>query len=227
MKTKTPEQIAAANNERILSAALKGKPTPCGEVETLRLQAFAALLGLQRLAKTSDAAANTLASLLFNAVQTLNFETSVAGSPLANLARRSKQWPALVSADRELQATQKEFADAVGLGAEYPRNFTGRQAKRSTPEVRAALKMLEVLRNQNAKLPPFNRKSAPRWWKAARPLFQKVFGEHFEQAGMFDAYDTPTNRTRAENAGLNFHTWKRAAILNKMPQAFVSIAPKN
>ena len=225
MKATTPEQIAASNG-RIFAAALKRKPTPRTEVETLRLQAFTALRGLRELARTDSAAANTLASLLFNAVRELAAETLVAGSPLRCVARRSKLWPALVSVDREIQASQTAFAADVGLGAEYPRNFKGRQAKRTTPETRAALKLFGVLRNHKTKLPPFNRKSAPAWWKAARPLFPKVFGERFEQHVLFSSYDTATNRTRAENAGLNFHTWKRAAILNKMPQAFVSIAPK-
>jgi hypothetical protein len=111
------------------------------------------------------------------------------------------------------------------LGTNTPLNYSGRQWSRQTPEIRSALYLIDCLQHQNKSLPPLTRETALDWWKASKKLFISVHGNDFENHPNFQSY-WKLNFGNQGNDTLTQKTWIRKRILDKMPQAFRSIARK-
>src|ERR1035438_6834662 len=100
-----------------------------------------------------------------------------------DVERMSPYWPGLLSADNDVKkATEAFVRDDLRLGKGSGFNFDGKQSSRERPEVAAAWKLFYAVHPLQGKykLPPFNRKTAPQWWKKARPFIEVLYGEHFE-----------------------------------------------
>jgi len=190
------------------------------KIEELRWQAGNALQKLRHLAKTDLAALEVLASELDLHVRGLKRDAIEAPEHYRKLMRRCASWPAIVSVDKEIQAEQIRFARHMELGDGAAENYKGRQWSRATPEVRAALDLKSCVINHGIKLPRLTRDidTCKKWWKAARPFFDRIYGEHPEDHAHFKKYK---KHPHASEKG-----WIRKAIFSKMPQAFHSIAPK-
>jgi len=139
--------------------------------------------------------------------------------------RRCQAWPAFVTVDKDYEAKQIRFVRKMELGADSPLNYTGRQWSRGTPEIRAALKLIGCLELRREKLPPLTRATAPRWWKKSRKLFEQIYGKDFENHVNFSPYKE--GHKEWDDGDLMRKTYTRKRILDKMRQAFVSIARKN
>lgn len=212
------EKRRAENNTRELKKFLKAKPDP---IEKLRRQAAYALCELRRLAKTDLRALEVLATELLLHVNELNSEALDAPVHYRKLTRRCATWPAAVSVDKEIQHWQKIVAAKLELGTDAPLNYSGKQWTRRTPEIRAALRLIDSIRRRGDKLPPLNRSTAGQWWIHARALFSRIYGERFENHPLFAKYKTAGHPARED---LRPETWERKNILSKMAQAFHTIA---
>ncbi len=221
------ERLIAVNNGKAIKRALKKKRRPVSEIEIVRRQASGALRRLRQLALTDAAALNCLVDELALHLNLLKHEPLTSTKHYRKLIRRCSTWPAFVSVDKEHQAKQIRFARNMELGADSSLNYTGRQWSRRTPEVRVALQLtgfLELSRRK-LKLPPLTRATAPLWWNKSRKLFEKIYGKDFENRATFSHYKE--GHKEWEESGLTQKTWIRKRILDKMRQAFVSIARKN
>ena len=199
------------------------------QINRLRSQAAAALNELERLAENDLDALNTLATELLFHVRRMNENALGNLDFVRTLTRHCSTWPATVSVDKDIQPQQTELANRLQLGKEATVNYTGRQWSRHTPEIRAALRVLSCLEGHQIKLPRFTRATAPAWWKAGRKFFVQMYGTDFENHPTFESYAKRggTKRTQsADHVGLSRANWIRKQILSKMPQAFVSLAPK-
>jgi hypothetical protein len=197
------------------------------KIERLRFQFANGLCELRELAKTDPCALEVLATELFNQIRWLNKEALKGPDHYRRLIRRCASWPAVVSADKEIQGAQLWFAVTMGLGKDFPLNLSGRQSSREIPEIVAARELIDWIQRRGDKLPPLNRDTAPRWWKCARPLFEQLYGKRFEQHPLFAGkYAAKNLRPDHKDTSLNRATWARKQILSKMPQAFHSLARK-
>lgn len=203
----------------------KTKPN---KIEALRLQAAEALIKLRALAKTDIAALEVLATELRHQVKGLNHEALEAPEHYRKLMRRCAAWPAAVSVDKEIQNWQLWFARAMELGADAPLNYTNtkRRWSRNTAEVVATLALIDWIERRGDKMPPLNRKTALQWWKHARPLFEQLYGQQFEDHPLFKKYAEKNKRKDHQDTSLRRKTWLRKQILSKMQQAFRSVARK-
>jgi hypothetical protein len=196
------------------------------EIERLRFQVANALCQLRGLAKKDPVALETLATELLHHVRGLNHDALEAPEHYRKLIRRCSTWPAAVSVDKEIQNWQLRFARVMELGADSPLNYTGRQWSRNTAEIIAALRLVDWIQRRGDKLPPLNRLTAGPWWKHARPLFEKLYGEHFEEHPLFRKHSQRNKRKDHQDTSLRRKTWLRKQILSKMQQAFRSVARK-
>jgi hypothetical protein len=198
------------------------KRTTASRIEELRFQAANALIQLRELAKTDLGALEVLASELRHHVRGLNHDALENPDHYGKIIRRCAAWPAAVSVDREIQNWQSRFSEKMELGADAPLNYTGKQWSRSTPEISAALRLIDWIERRGDELPPLNRDTAGQWWKHARPMFTQIYGERFENHQLFAKY----KRDKNLHPSLKPETWERKNILSKMAQAFHTIARK-
>jgi hypothetical protein len=120
-------------------------PDPPFEIERLRFQAANAILRLWELAKTDKAALEVLATELQFHVRAMNADILANPEYDCQFTRKCATWPASVSVDREIQNRQIWLASAMQPGADAPLNYSGRQWSRRTPEIRAALYLIDCL----------------------------------------------------------------------------------
>lgn len=207
------------------SVSTRQKKNPPSEVEQLRFQAANALCKLRELAKKDLATLEVLATELRFHVTGLKSDALENPEHYRKLARQCATWPASVSVDKEIQNEQLLFARAVlQLGADATLNYSGRQWSRGTPEIVAALRLIDWIHRRGDNLPPLKRSTAAQWWKHARPLFEEIYGTRFEQHPLFaEKY----RKRITSDASLRPATWQRKQILSKMAQAFRSVARKD
>lgn len=210
-------RIAKANGWKV-----EHLPAKAAQINRLRCQAAAALIGLERLAEKDLNALGTLATELLFHVRRMNQNALGNLDFVRTLTRHCATWPATVSADKDIQKQQTALAEQLQLGMEANENYAGRQWSRRTPEVRAALRVLQWLAGNKIVLPRFTRATSPAWWKAGRKIFVQIYGTDFEKHELFKSY-----WTLDFGASLSQKTFVRKRILDKMAQAFHSIAHKN
>lgn len=226
MKENTQINKREQNAKTLLKISKSLAKNPPDEIERLRFQAANALLQLRELAKTDAAALEVLATELQFHVRAMNKDAQAKPEHYRQLTRKCATWPGSISADKEIQRTQELLVKQLQLGTDTPLNYSGRQWSRRTPEIRAALYLIDCLQRQRVKLPPLSRATALEWWKASQDLFYSIHGKDFEQHQNFSSYW----KLKFENQGdasNSQKTWIRKTIKDKMRQAFVSIARKN
>jgi hypothetical protein len=224
------------------------KPSsPTQQIERLRYQAANALYQLREIAKKDMSALEVLATVLQNHTGLLKQDALENLAHYRKLTRICSMWPAFVSVNKDIQSAQISFADAIQLGADAPLNYRSK-GKRGwsmrTPENFAAMELINLIQRRGDKLPPLTRAAAAQWWRHARTprvlhrgqkpcsLFEAYYGERFEKHPLFarkyqtkiwtpDDPDDPKKRLKYRA------TWERKQILDKMAQAFHSIARKD
>jgi hypothetical protein len=213
-------------------------------LEELHGIAHNALESLQRLAVGGNKiAANVFIQALVESIHQLYGNLDKQRDIFTDIARPNQLWPGFITVENDWKKLNEKVATNLRLGEDAPFNYKGKQFSRDgNPEVEAALILRSALSIQQrtrarmlaenpkcktlpAKLPPFNRQTAPEWWKAGRKIFERKFGIHFENHPLFAKKYPATHAGKSND--LSFKTWKRKVILSKMPQAFRSIARKS
>jgi hypothetical protein len=223
MKRQTISDEAIQNGKSLKHSLVKRAKNPPSQINQLRLQAANALCKLRELAKSDLKALEVLATELRFHVAGLKADALQNPNHYGKLISKCATWPAFVSAEKEIQKAQHDFAVRFGLGADAPLNYRGKkQWSRNTPEVRAALMLIEVAKNHRMKLPPLNRENSRRFWRQIKPMFISIYGKNFETHPAF----AKGYNTKVGGDGLKRSTWVRKVITSNMAQAFRSIARK-
>ncbi|HEY5909183.1 MAG TPA: hypothetical protein VJA21_01120 [Verrucomicrobiae bacterium] len=190
------------------------------EIAKLHSEAHSALTKLRGLAPKDPEALEALITVLVNNAQFLNGAIPKHPAPYRKLARKCSRWPSMITVDRDFKEGNEALIKFLELGADTGFVKPGRQWSRRTPEIRAALRVVDCLDNNHAKLPPLTRQTAGQWWQAGKPYFKALYGEAFEDHPDFARYWKNTGG----DPSLNKTTRIRKVIASKMLQAFRSIA---
>lgn len=221
-------------------------------IEQLTEAAIAALSTLHTIATlhADESAALGFLQALKRGIRMFDYRMPVknekygyAAPVFRELAKRTANWPGLLSVDRDVQHANQQIIKILQLGKCAELNYQKKQWTRNTPEVRVALNLLKMRalglslnkRTDPAdpesywfddsdfqSLAPLSRVNYKGWFNAFEKLFLQYYGTDFENHKDFSHY--------WKNAVYKHESKARALIRRdikkNIKQAFRSLAPK-
>jgi hypothetical protein len=215
-----------------LVASLEKKPD-LAKLEQLSFITEGALDSLQKLAAVGNkAAAIYLVKALEKSINQLYVIHPKQLDTFSKMARKRNRWPGFIAVEKDWKKLNTEAAQELQLGADVSRNYKGKQwSRENNPAVQVADLLQTELHRRNQVfgigLPPFNRQTSKQWFNAAKPLIVERYGKEFQDHKTFAPLLLNVKSIAEKNKKRNFNdSVFRSLILDRIEQAFKSIAPK-